>query len=68
MQHILQHIFKKSSLDEIPVNVLQQFTREHPLFAIGHFLLAKKLQEKNDPELQQQLHKTVLYFHHPLWM
>jgi hypothetical protein len=66
MQHILQHIFKKSSLDEIPVKVLQDFTRDHPLFAIGHFLLAKKLQD--DPGRQQQIYKTVLYFHHPLWL
>jgi hypothetical protein len=68
MQSILKHIFNKNTLQDIPVETLQQLTVEYPLFAFGHFLLSKKLREGNDQAFQESFQKTALYFHNPLWL
>lgn len=68
MQHTLQHLFKKSSLEEVPLSALKDLVREHPYFATGHLLLAKKLQQQGDKDFSKQLQKTTLYFHDPLWV
>ncbi len=39
---IVKHFFQKDSLQEVPEQVLQQFTEDHPYSSVGHWLLAKK--------------------------
>src|ERR1700760_3048002 len=68
LQRTLQHLFKKSSLEEVPLSALKELTREHPYFATAHLLLAKKLQQQGDPDFEKQLQKTTLYFNDPLWL
>jgi len=68
MQYTLQHLFKKSSLEEVPLSALKELTDEHPYFAAGQLLLAKKLQQQGDADFAGQLRKTTLYFHDPLWL
>lgn len=68
VQHTLQQLFNKSSLEEVPLSALKELAREHPYFATGHLLLAKKLQQQGDPDYSRQLQKATLYFHDPLWL
>lgn len=68
MQHTLQHLFNKSSLEEVPLPALKEMVRKHPYFATGHLLLVKKLQQQGDASWMEQLQKTALYFHDPVWM
>jgi hypothetical protein len=67
LAHILQNIFHTSSLDEVPVNKLQEIVNDHPYFSAGHFFLAQRLQEQS-AQYDEQLQKTALYFHDPLWL
>lgn len=66
--NILYHLFKKNSLDEIPLETLEQFTSQYPFFPIGQFLLTKKMQDLGDAVYQKQFQKTLVYFHNPLWL
>lgn len=68
MQHILQQLFKKNTFHEIPVETLHQITKDYPFFAVGQYLLAKKLLEIDDPGYSAQLQKTLVYFYNPLWL
>ncbi len=68
MQAILQHLFKKNSLQGITVETLQQMTIEFPYFAVGQFLLTRKLLESEDPSYEDQFQKTLICFHNPLWL
>lgn len=66
--NILYHLFKKDSLHEIPLEVLEQFTTQYPFFPIGQFLLTKKMQDIGDDAFKKQFQKTLVYFHNPLWL
>lgn len=68
MQAILQHIFGKDSLQEVPLEALQQLTEQHPFFGPGQFLLAKKLVETDPAACAMQVKKTALYFSNPGWL
>ncbi len=68
MQPILQHLFKKNTLQEVPVETLQQLTSDFPYFAIGQFLLTRKLQESENAGYGDQFQKTLVYFNNPLWL
>jgi hypothetical protein len=68
LQHILQLVFRKESLDEVSVEELEQLSNEHPLFAPLHFLLAKKYRQTGNELYEKQLRKTALHFHNPLWL
>lgn len=66
--NILYHLFRKNSLDEIPLEALEHFTRQYPYFSIGQFFLTKKLQDISDAAYRKQFQKTLAYFHNPLWL
>lgn len=66
--NILQYLFKKDSLHEIPLEVLEQFTKQYPYFPIGQFLLTKKMRDISDAAYQKHFQKTLVYFHNPLWL
>jgi hypothetical protein len=66
LEHILQSLFHKPSLEEVDVHQLEQLVKEHPYFSTGHFLLAQKLRDAGNGEQQSQ--RAALYFHDPLWM
>jgi len=66
--NIIQHLFNKDSLHEIPPETLEQFTKQYPYFSIGQFLLTKKMQDISDAAYQKQFQKTIVYFHNPLWL
>lgn len=68
LEHILQNLFHKPSLEEVNVRELEQMVKEHPYFSTGHFLLAQKLKQENTAQGDQQSQKAALYFHDPLWL
>jgi hypothetical protein len=68
LQHILQVVFRKESLDEVSVEELEQASTEHPLFAPLHFLLARKYKQTGNELYEKQIRKTALHFHNPLWL
>lgn len=66
--HILQHLFNKDSLEDIPVGKLEEMTAQYPYFATGHFLLSKKLKQAGSESFRSTLQKTNLYFNDTLWL
>jgi hypothetical protein len=68
LEHILQNLFSKPSLDDVQLYELQEMVKDHPYFSTGHFLLAQKLKLQHTDEYEAQAQKTALYFHDPLWM
>jgi hypothetical protein len=68
LEHILQTLFKTSSLHEVPVDSLQELMKEHPYFSTGHFLLTQKLKHEDAGAFESQAQKTAVYFHDPLWL
>ena len=66
LEHILQNLFHKPSLNEVNVAELESMVKEHPYFSAGHFLLAQKLRHTGEYEPQAQ--KAALYFYDPLWL
>ncbi|MEJ7768697.1 MAG: hypothetical protein WKF89_12845 [Chitinophagaceae bacterium] len=68
MQRILQHLYKKINLQHIDVEAMQQLNQQSPYFAIGHYVLAKKLALEGKNDFQKQFQQTLLYFYNPLWL
>lgn len=65
---IVKHFFQKDSLQEVPEQVLQQFTAEHPYSAVGHWLLAKKVHAIAPERAAAQSADAVAWFNNPLWL
>jgi len=65
---IIQHVFKQPSLEGVSLSELERFTAKQPFFAVGQYLLLKKMQDIRDPGFEKQLQKTRLYFENPLWL
>lgn len=68
LQNILQHLFQKSSLEEVPLSALQELVNQYPYFAAAQFLLAKKTEQESNERFLRQVQKANLYFHDPLWL
>jgi hypothetical protein len=69
INHIVHHLFKKQALDEVDQHQLEKFVADHPYFALGHLLLAKKLAANRDEPFENALAKTALYFNNnSLWL
>ncbi len=47
---------------------MQQFAERHPYFGAAQLLLAKKIKAENAEQYNEQLQKTFLFFHNPLWV
>ncbi len=65
---IVKHFFQKDSLQEVPEQVLQQFTEDHPYSSVGHWLLAKKVHDTAPERASAQSGNTVPWFTNPLWL
>ena len=67
IQTLVKQFFQKESLQEVSADELQKFTEEFPYSAAGQYLYAKKLKETGGNESGEQLEKSTLYFHNPIW-
>jgi hypothetical protein len=65
---IVKYFFQKDTLREVPEQVLQQFTEDHPYSAVGHWLLAKKVHDTEPERATAQSARAVPWFHNPLWL
>src|SRR5216684_3721987 len=44
MQHIIRHLFRVETLEEVPRQQLEELVEEYPSFGVGRYLLSRKLQ------------------------
>jgi hypothetical protein len=68
INQLVKSLLQKDSLDQCSVQELQQFADRHPYFGAAQLLLTKKLQTENADQYKDQLQKTFLFFHNPLWV
>jgi hypothetical protein len=68
IDQLVKSLLQKESLDQCSVQELQQFADRNPYFGAAQLLLTKKLQTENAEQYNEQLQKTFLFFHNPLWV
>jgi len=68
INQLVRSLLKKDSIDQCSVQELQQYADRHPYFGAAQLLLTKKLKTENAANYQEQLEKTFLFFHNPLWV
>lgn len=68
INQLVRSLLQKESIDQCSVQELQQYAERHPYFGAAQLLLTKKLQSENADQYNEQLQKTLLYFHNPLWV
>lgn len=68
INQLVKSLLQKDSIDQCSIQELKQYADQHPYFGAAQLLLAKKLKEENDDQYNDQLQKTYLFFHNPLWV
>lgn len=68
INQLVKSLLQKESIEQCSLGELQQFAERHPYFGAAQLLLTKKLQTENTGQYNEQLQKTLLYFHNPLWV
>lgn len=68
INHIVEHLFHKKSLDDVSVYEIERFIATHPYFAAGHLLLAKKTLLSDPEKTSDKIATTSLYYNNPLWL
>jgi len=67
-QHIIQHIFKANSLNDVPLKQIEDLSSHYPYFNVGHYLFSKKLFNEKADDFLDKTKKTALYFSNPFWL
>ncbi len=68
INQLVKTLLQKDSLEQCSLEELEQFADRHPYFGAAQLLLTKKLQTENSDRYDEQLQKTFLFFHNPLWV
>ena len=68
INQLVKSLLHKDTLDQCSLDELQQYADRYPYFGAAQLLLTKKLQTENTERYQNQLQKTNLFFHNPLWV
>jgi hypothetical protein len=68
INQLVKSLLRKDSIEDCSLQEVQQFADQHPYFGAAQLLLAKKLQTENSSQYSEQLEKTSLFFHNPLWL
>lgn len=68
INQLVKSLLQKDTLDQCSVQELEEFAERHPYFGAAQLLLTKKLQTENSEKYDEQLQKTFLFFHNPLWV
>lgn len=68
INQLVKSLLQKDSIEQCSLGELQQFADRHPYFGAAQLLLTKKLQSENKDQYNEQLQKTLSYFHNPLWV
>lgn len=65
---LVKSLLQKDTLEQCSLQELEQFADRNPYFGAAQLLLTKKLQIEKHDRYEEQLQKTFLYFHNPLWV
>ena len=68
INQLVRSLLQKDSIEQCSIQELQQYADKHPYFGAAQLLLAKKMKAENDEQFNNQLQKTFLFFHNPLWV
>lgn len=68
INQLVKSLLQKDSLDQCSLPELTAFAEKNPYFGAAQLLLTKKLQTEQPDRYDEQLQKTLLYFHNPLWV
>ena len=68
INQLVKSLLQKDSIEQCSIQELQQYADKHPYFGAAQLLLAKKMKAENDEQFNNQLQKTFLFFHNPLWV
>jgi len=68
INQLVKSLLQKETLEQCSLQELEQFADRHPYFGAAQLLLTKKLQFENPERYDEQLQKTFLFFHNPLWV
>jgi len=68
INQLVKSLLQKDSIEQCSIEELQQYAERHPYFGAAQLLLAKKMKVENDEQYNNQLQKTYLFFHNPLWV
>jgi hypothetical protein len=68
INQLVRSLLQKDTLEQCSLQELEQFADRHPYFGAAQLLLTKKLQTENPERYDEQLQKTFLFFHNPLWV
>jgi hypothetical protein len=64
----LSYLTGYDDFDSVPVETLTKLAEEDPYFAVGQYLLAKKLKVEHADDFPLQAQKTALFFSNSLWL
>ena len=65
---LVKSLLQKDTLEQCSLQELEHFADRHPYFGAAQLLLTKKLQKESPERYNEQLQKTFLFFHNPLWV
>ncbi len=68
IDQLVRSLLQKDSLEQCSLPELQQFAGRNPYLGAAQLLLAKKMQAERADGFEDQLQKTLLYFHNPVWV
>src|SRR6185503_9706857 len=68
IDQLVKTLLQKESISDCSLEELQEFAERHPYFGAAQLLLTKKLQTENADGYHEQLQKTFLFFHNPMWV
>lgn len=68
IDQLVKSLLEKESLDECSLQEVKEFADSNPYFGAAQLLLTKKMQIENADEYNDQLQKTITFFHNPLWV
>ncbi len=68
INQLVKSLLQKDTLEQCSLQELEQFADRHPYFGAAQLLLTKKLQIENPDRYDEQLQKTFLFFHNPMWV
>lgn len=68
INQLVKSLLQKDNLEQCSLQEVEQFADRNPYFGAAQLLLTKKLQEEKSDRYNEQLQKTFLFFHNPLWV
>ena len=68
INQLVKSLLQKENLEQCSLQELEQFADRNPYFGAAQLLLTKKMQTEKSERYDEQLQKTFLFFHNPLWV